>query len=217
MSFSIDWWWPLQEEINTQFGFSKSREKVSSRLISRLYKPKGNLSSILSNKIVTIVGAGITAEEEFITDGIKIAADGAVSACLERNIIPEIIVTDLDGNLPEMVWANKKGSKIVVHAHGDNLSRLFEFSTEIQAISLTTTYPSSGTDCWGGFTDGDRSLMMSLSLGAKLVNLIGFNFDKVGSFSGDFSPRKIQKLSWAHKIVNECDERTGKVKILNRQ
>ena len=217
MSFSIDWWWPLQEEINTQFGFSKSREEVSSRLISRLYKPKGNLSSILSNKIVTIVGAGITAEEEFITDGIKIAADGAVSACLERNIIPEIIVTDLDGNLPEMVWANKKGSKIVVHAHGDNLSRLFEFSTEIQAISLTTTYPSSGTDCWGGFTDGDRSLMMSLSLGAKLVNLIGFNFDKVGSYSGDFSPRKIQKLSWAHKIVNECDERTGKVKILNRQ
>ena len=217
MSFSIDWWWPLQKEINTQFGFSKSREEVSSRLISRLYKPKGNLSSILSNKIVTIVGAGITAEEELITDGIKIAADGAVSACLERNIIPEIIVTDLDGNLPEMFWANKKGSKIVVHAHGDNLSRLFEFSTEIQAISLTTTYPSSGTDCWGGFTDGDRSLMMSLSLGAKLVNLIGFNFDKVGSYSGDFSPRKIQKLSWAHKIVNECDERTGKVKILNRQ
>ena len=81
------------------------------------------------------MGAGITAEEEFITDGIKIAADGAVSACLERNIIPEIIVTDLDGNLPEMVWANKKGSKIVVHAHGDNLSRLFEISTEIKAIT----------------------------------------------------------------------------------
>ena len=162
------------------------------------------------------MGAGIS-EKEVIPDGIKIAADGAVSACLERNIIPDIIVTDLDGNLPEMVWANKKGSKIVVHAHGDNLSRLFEFSSEIQAISLTTTYPYSGTNCWGGFTDGDRSLMMSLGLGAGLVNLIGFNFDKIGPYSGDFSPRKIQKLSWAHKIVNECDERTGKVKILNRQ
>ena len=216
MSFAIDWWWPLQEEINTQFGFSRSREKASSRLISRLYKPKGDLSNIISNNTVTIVGAGIT-EKEVIPDGIKIAADGAVSACLERNIIPEIIVTDLDGNLPEMVWANKKGSKIVVHAHGDNLSRLFEFSTEIQVICLTTTYPSSGTNCWGGFTDGDRSLMMSLRLGAKLVNLIGFNFDKVGPYSGDYSPRKIQKLSWAHKIVNECEERTGKVKILNRQ
>ena len=200
MSFAIDWWWPLQEEINNQFGFSRIREQVSSRLISRLYKPKGNLSNILSNNTVTIVGAGIN-KKEVIPGGIKIAADGAVSACLERNIIPEIIVTDLDGNLPEMVWANKKGSKIVVHAHGDNLSRLFEFSNEIQAISLTTTYPYSGANCWGGFTDGDRSLMMSLGLGAKFVNLIGFNFDKVGPYSGDYSPQKIQKLSWAHKIV----------------
>jgi len=59
-----------------------------------------------------------------------------------------------------MVWANKQGSKIVVHGHGDNLSRLFEFSKEIQPISLTTTYPSPETNCWGGFTDGDRALMM---------------------------------------------------------
>ena len=216
MSFAIDWWWPLQEEINTEFGFSRSREEVSSRLISRLYKPKGNLSSFILNNKVTIVGAGIS-EKEIIPDGIRIAADGAVSACLERNIIPDIIVTDLDGNLPEMVWANKNGSKIVVHAHGDNFSRLFEFSSEIQAISLTTTYPYSGTNCWGGFTDGDRSLMMSLGLGAKSVNLIGFNFDKIGPYSGDFSFRKIQKLSWALRIVNECDERSGKVKIINRR
>ena len=216
MSFAIDWWWPLQEKINTEFGFSRSREEVSSRLISRLYKPKGNLSNFILNNKVTIVGAGIS-EKEIIPDGIKIAADGAVSACLERNIIPDIIVTDLDGNLPEMVWANKKGSKIIVHAHGDNLSRLFEFSNEIQAISLTTTYPHSGTNCWGGFTDGDRSLMMSLGLGAKSANLIGFNFDKIGPYSGDFSFRKIQKLSLALRIVNECDERSGKVKIINRQ
>ena len=124
LSFAIDWWWPLQEEINTEFGFSRSREKVSSRLISRLYQPKGNLSKIILNNKVTIVGAGIS-EKDTIPGGIKIAADGAVSACLERNIIPDIIVTDLDGNLPEMVWANKEGSKIVVHAHVDNLSRLF--------------------------------------------------------------------------------------------
>ena len=47
--------------------------------------------------------------------------------------------------------------------------------------------------------------------------ITGFNFDKIGPYSGDYSPRKIQKLSWARKIVNECDERTGKVKIINRQ
>ena len=206
MSFGIDWWWPLQEKINSQFGFSKSREKVSSRLISRLYQPRGNLSELLLNKVVTVVGAGI-ADNEAIPDNVVIAADGAVSACLERNLIPDIIVTDLDGNLPEMVWANKKGSKLVVHAHGDNLSKLFEFSNEIQAISLTTTYPSSMTNCWGGFTDGDRSLMMSLGMGANLVNLIGFNFEEIGEYTGKFSPKKLQKLSWARKIVDICKKR----------
>jgi len=213
LSFAIDWWWPLQEEINSQFGFSKSREEVSSRLISRLYKPRGNLSKLLSGNPVTIVGAGIT-DTDKIPQGVLIAADGAVSACLERNLIPDIVVTDLDGNLPEMVWANKKGSKMVVHAHGDNLSRIFEFSSEIQAISLTTTYPSSTTECWGGFTDGDRSLMMSLSMGSGLVSLVGFNFQKVGDYTGKFSPKKLQKLSWARKIVVQCQEETGKVQII---
>ena len=142
MSFAIDWWWPLQEEINTQFDFSRLREEVSSRLVYRLYKPRGNLLDLISNNVVNVVGAGLTGED-LIPDGVKIAADGAVSACLERNILPDIIVTDLDGNLPEIVWANKKGSKVVVHAHGDNLSKLFEFSSQIQAINLTTTYPSN--------------------------------------------------------------------------
>jgi hypothetical protein len=212
LSFAINWWWPFQEEINSQFGFSKSREEVSSRLISRLYQPQGNLSKSLLQNTVTIVGAGITANE-IIPDGVLIAADGAVSACLKRDLIPDIVVTDLDGHLPDMVLANKKGSKIVVHGHGDNLSRLFEFSTEIQPISLTTTYPSSNTNCWGGFTDGDRSLMMSLGLGADLVNLVGFNFEKVGEYTGKFSFKKLQKLSWARKIVNKCKEETGKVQI----
>ena len=212
MSFAIDWWWPFQEEINSQFGFSKSREEVSSRLISSLYQPKGNLAKLLLNNTVTIVGAGITVNDQ-IPEGILIAADGAVSACLKRNLIPEIVVTDLDGHLPDMVMANKKGSEIVIHGHGDNLSRLFEFSTKINPISLTTTYPSSNTNCWGGFTDGDRSLMMSLGLGAELVNLVGFNFEEIGEYTGKFSFKKLQKLSWARKIVNKCKEETGKVQI----
>ena len=212
MSFDIDWWWPLQEEISLEFGFLKSREEVSSRLITRLYKPKGDLGDLVTNRNVTIIGAGITDDDSIVGD-VLIAADGAVSACLKRNFLPDIVVTDLDGNLPDIALANKNGSKVVVHAHGDNLSRLFEFSDKIQSTCLTTTYPTSNTDCWGGFTDGDRALMMSLSLGANLVTLVGFNFQKVGKYSGNFSINKIKKLSWANKIVVKCQEKSGKVQI----
>ena len=212
MSFTIDWWWPIQDKINFQFGFVKSREEVSSRLISRLYKPEGNLSNLLLNQKVTIVGAGIE-DDEKIPSGVLIAADGAVSACLEREQVPDIIVTDLDGNLLDIVSANELGSKIVLHAHGDNMSKLFEFSSKIKVISLTTTYPSDTSNCWGGFTDGDRALMMSLSQGASSVNLIGFDFSKVGKYTGKYSPKKLQKLVWARRIVEKCQQQTGKVKI----
>ena len=212
MSFTIDWWWPIQDEINFQFGFVRSREEVSSRLISRLYKPEGNLSDILLNQEVTIVGAGIDHDEK-IPSGVLIAADGAVSACLERQLIPDIVVTDLDGNLLDIMFANESGSKIVLHGHGDNLSKLFEFYTRIKVISLTTTYPSDMSNCWGGFTDGDRALMMSLSQGVSLVNLVGFNFSKVGKYTGKYSPKKLQKLDWARRIVEKCQEQTGIVKI----
>jgi len=54
---------------------------------------------------------------------------------------------------------------------------------------------------------------MSLSLGANLVTLVGFNFQKVGKYSGNFSINKIKKLSWANKIVVKCQEKSGKVQI----
>ena len=50
--------------------------------------------------------------------------------------------------------------------------------------------------------------MMCLSLGCKSIKLEGFNFDKVGSFSGDYSPQKLKKLKWAKKIINECQNRS---------
>ena len=164
------------------------------------------------NQEVTIVGAGID-DDEKIPSGVLIAADGAVSACLERQLIPDIVVTDLDGNLLDIVSANESGSNIVLHGHGDNLSKLFEFYTRIKVISLTTTYPSDMSNCWGGFTDGDRALMMSLSQGVSLVNLVGFNFSKVGKYTGKYSPKKLQKLDWARRIVEKCQDQTGKVKI----
>ena len=67
------------------------------------------------------------------------------------------------------------------------------------------------TSCWGGFTDGDRALMMCLSLDCKSVRLIGFDFDKIGLYSGNFSPKKLKKLEWARKIIEECGKRSNKI------
>ena len=53
--------------------------------------------------------------------------------------------------------------------------------------------------------------MMCLSLDCKSVRLIGFDFDKIGLYSGNFSPKKLKKLKWARKIIEECGKRSNKI------
>jgi len=53
--------------------------------------------------------------------------------------------------------------------------------------------------------------MMSLSLGCTSIKLLGFDFNKVGSFSGEYSPRKMDKLVWAQRIIDECKRRSNRV------
>ncbi|MCH2432364.1 MAG: hypothetical protein MK206_05165, partial [Candidatus Poseidoniia archaeon] len=121
------------------------------------------------------------------------------------------VISDLDGYIPDILWASQNGSKIIIHAHGDNLARVSLYSNQINPECITTTYPSPHTSCWGGFTDGDRSVMMCLSLGSKSVKLVGFNFEEVGTFTGEYSPRKLEKLQWAKKIINECQQRSSSI------
>ena len=210
MAFDIEWWWNLQDRIEVQFGFSRVREDVASRFASRIFTQEGDISNHIKGRDLVIVGAGINSFTD-IPESNLLVADGALRACLERGMIPEFIVTDLDGYISDLIWASEHGSKVIMHSHGDNLAALYRYSSYIRPICVTSTYPSTGTSCWGGFTDGDRALMMALSLGCKSVQLIGFDFSRIGDYSGKYSPRKLEKLAWAKKIVTECMQRSSSV------
>ncbi len=210
MTFDIDWWWKYQKDIETQFSFSKVREQLAVNLSLRYFKSNNHLGQLLYQKEAVIVGAGIT-DQEAVPVGTVIAADGAVKACLQRDIVPDFVVTDMDGYISDLKYAFDNGCKVIIHIHGDNLSRFPDYSSVIEPVCITSAYPSSSTSCWGGFTDGDRALMMSLSLGCKSVRLVGFDFDKIGLYSGNFSPKKLEKLEWARKIIEECSKRSNKI------
>ena len=210
MTFDIDWWWDFQDQINTQFNFSRIREEVATRMVAHLDFLKTSISRYFKGRDLVLIGAAIN-HSLSIPNSSLIVADGALRACLEKDIIPELIISDLDGYLPDMLWATQNGSKIIIHAHGDNISRVHQYSAKLNPICMTSTYPSDSTFCWGGFTDGDRATMMSLSLGCASIKLLGFDFNKVGSFSGEYSPRKIEKLVWAQRIIDECKRRSNRV------
>ena len=45
-----------------------------------------------------------------LLDHVCICADGATTMLLKKSIIPDIIVSDLDGNIHDQIYANQKGS-----------------------------------------------------------------------------------------------------------
>jgi len=59
-------------------------------------------------------------------DFTVIAADGAAAVLMDIGIVPEVICTDLDGNsetdIEKEILACEKGSIVLIHAHGDNIS-----------------------------------------------------------------------------------------------
>jgi len=210
LTFDIEWWWSFQEEISEQFVFSKVREEAAARLVSNTNQKISLIKERIEGKNLILLGAGLTKETKIPNKNV-IVADGALRACLEQSITPSIVVTDLDGYIPDILYASEKGSEIVLHAHGDNIARVFQYILELGPNCITTTYPSVSSSCWGGFTDGDRALMMVLSLNCNTVRMVGFDYKIIGAYSGDYSPRKLEKLYWAKKIVEACRKRSNKI------
>lgn len=123
---------------------------------------------------------------------VVIAADGAAEMCLDLGIIPDFVVTDLDGNYQSLIRAHLEGSIMVIHAHGDNIDKIASqvpfFSN---AIGTTQNFPLKNIYNFGGFTDGDRSVSLAVEFLAREILLVGMDFD---SRIGFFSKRKVPNL-----------------------
>ena len=206
----FDAWEPLYLEILDDFGFSRERDEEAGRLLFDLLKSCLNSSAVLALasklvrcKFVVVCGNAPALKdelEEFLDDPrgkIFIAADGATSILLKAGVVPEIIVTDLDGCVGDILRANQMGSVVVVHAHGDNQDKLREYVPKLRnVIGTTQTRPPHGLYNFGGFTDGDRCVFFARYLEASEIKLIGFDFDDTS-----VTPRKHKKLAWAKRLI----------------
>jgi len=131
MAFDTGWWWDYQNLISEQFGFSHIREEVASRLASRILVQEGDIANHFRDRDMTVVGAGILPSTK-IPESNLVVADGALRACLEREVVPDFVVTDFDGYVSDVIWAGEHGSKVVVHCHGDNMATLYQYSSRIR-------------------------------------------------------------------------------------
>ncbi|MBE6509256.1 MAG: DUF115 domain-containing protein [Methanobrevibacter sp.] len=236
MEFGL--WEKYYKEILDDFGFSRNDDEESAKLLDEILSTEGcltldDLSQIVgfSDKFI-VFGAGPSLKEHIqllkedydLTDYVLVSADGATTAMIEERISPDIVATDLDGNIDDILLANIRGANIVVHAHGHNIDKIASLTSFFNNVLGTTqAQPIGNLYNFGGFTDGDRALFLAVALGASEITLAGMDFgDIVTQYSRPNLPSKTakaddfkkKKLMYAEKFTNWIKENEA-VEIIN--
>ena len=214
-------WEPIYTEILKDFGFDRAKDDEAANLASEImaFKRKSGDKDILQEVELLINGNRVlicgnaprlerdikVREKDFEDipdsgDYVVIAADGATSVLLRNAIIPDLVCTDLDGTIADIINANRLGSLIVVHAHGDNMAMLKKVLPILNEHVLCTTQskPLYNVHNFGGFTDGDRCVFLAQEFGARSIELLGFDFEDT-----QVSDRKRKKLTWAKRLISD--------------
>ena len=206
--------WKTQfNEIRKEFGYLEKDDLISVKKLDSILKDKNSknqLQKIIKGKTVFIIGAGpsLTKSLKHIKNSenvVKIVADGAVKALIEKNIKPDILVTDFDGDLESIEKIGKTKIPIIVHAHGDNFEKLEIVKKLKNVVGSTQTRKFGKIENFGGFTDGDRCVFLAEYFDARKIVLIGMDFgQKIGKYSKQrIADRKtkIKKLKFGKRIV----------------
>ena len=236
MDFGL--WETYYKQILNDFGFErKDDEKTAQVLDDLLFNQECLTLEDLHEKVdfstkFIIFGAGpslknhikkIKAEYD-LTDYVLISADGATTALIEEKIVPDIIATDLDGRIDDILIANLKGASLVIHGHGNNLDAVLNYTPFFDNILGTTQAQAHGNLYnFGGFTDGDRAMFLAIALGASELTLAGMDFgDVVTKYSrpnieddtAKADEIKTKKLAYAEEFTKWIADNED-VKIIN--
>jgi uncharacterized Rossmann fold enzyme len=222
VEFSL--WLPWYEKIRRAFGISVKKDREAARILWRIVNGnvtgKDKLSSLIKGKDVFVFGAGPSLEEDierlscFRKNSVFVAADGASIALSKRGIVPDIVVTDLDG-----IAKKKEFEDIiyVVHAHGDNQNLLRRIVPRLKKIHPTTqAEPFNDVFNYGGFMDGDRAVYLADEFNARTIILAGMDLGReIGEYSNVLrKDLTIRKMRYSKKLLEFLSTRTDSI-LLN--
>ena len=229
-------WEEWYDRILDDFSFSRYDDELSAKLLDEKISEKGkfDLSHIGFPHQCIVFGAGPSIKKhiaylkstENLEEYILIAADGTTTALLEEDIIPDIIVTDLDGNMDDIIKSNRLKSIVYVHAHGDNMDKIEEYLDKLDKIIPTCQCKAFGNlENYGGFTDGDRAVYIAIySLKVNKIILAGMDF---GSIITSYSRPEIgcelkqadefkkKKLDYAQKLINSLKKENIQIEFID--
>lgn len=203
-------WEPMYLEILEDLGFDRNDDEMGVRILKMVtvnsdLMDDDEFGDCFSDE-VTVFGDALCLEEDIDNRGYAgtlVASGSSVGRLLAKGILPDIVVTDLDGDIGPQIEASSSGAVTAVHAHGDNhdLIRMHASSFRGRMVLTTQSTPENTVYDFGGFTDGDRAVCMAVHFGASRVHLRGFDYSHPMPKVGSDPAMKLRKLAWAERII----------------
>ena len=199
----ISGWEKRYFSILKELNYSEKKDKESALILDSILKKTDTIKKIrklIEGKTIFVIGSGPSLSSAIpklkkLEKSIKIAADSSLKPLVDNGIIPDIIVTDLDGNENAIKKISKTKSIFVIHAHGDNIEKLQMVKKMKNCIGTTQTNPFNKIQNFGGFTDGDRGVFLASHFDAKKIILFGMDFgNQIGKFSNTKKSDRETKL-----------------------
>lgn len=208
----ITGWNSKYRKIIQEFGYKIQDDRKAAVMLNSILHRQFSaqkLKKTIQGKPVFVIGSGPSLKSALPAlkkhkGVIKICADTALSFLVKNGIKPHIIVTDLDGDI-DLMKKISKTSVVIVHAHGDNITKLEIVKDFKNCIGTTQTERIGKIDNFGGFTDGDRCVFLANHFEASKIFLFGMDFGpKIGIHSKTKKSErktKLKKLEYARMLL----------------
>ena len=208
-------WEPVYIDILKDLGMDRTSDEASARLLKALtlnsnIVTEDEIAELISADVIVVGGSVSGCDAKLLKmmpkdAGVRtvISAGSATDVLVRNGVIPDIVVTDLDGDVEEQKKASAAGSLTLIHAHGDNTQLIMHHANDFKGPIMITTQSSPDMILcnFGGFTDGDRAVCTARYFGAKRITLIGFDLNTPSGKPGTDPELKKRKLGWARKII----------------
>ncbi len=204
-------WEPIYEKILEDMGYDRASDEASARVLKAVTMNSDLVSEDearhMFSSAATVVGNAPCLEEDISskgTEGTVVASGSAVCRLTGMGIVPEVVVTDLDGPIEAQIECSRRGSLTFIHAHGDNAGLIQRYAPEFRGPVILTTQsrPDTVVADYGGFTDGDRAVCICQEFGVRRAALRGFDFSHPYPKEGSDPAAKMKKLGWASEIID---------------
>ncbi len=214
----MEWaiWRPVYLEILRDFDYSLEADMRSAAVLAKTVNieriPSFRTIADMIGKRVSICGAANSLEDELSNlsvDRTIISAGSATERLMVKGIVPDVMVTDLDGEVERQIEASELGSLAFVHAHGDNIDRIVENVPKFRGPVVPTVQcqPFGVVYNFGGFTDGDRAYSLAKHFGVEDIRFLGWDLKRPFLKEDCNLDIKKKKLNWAGSIIEKIEKR----------